>query len=512
MQFSSGMRARVQGEVAQGCRTKSSWLATSCQGCGSCVPTYPNAPCLLQPRSTSATIHTGARMENTLVRRCPFSVKGVLPTVHSSLGSRGKPRQLCTTVRASPLRPAKSAQLLPEVRGYDDESSRLVSNDMASTSGTQDVPGEMSFSATRSVLYLHAACAGAFLLSAGSASAMELSSQVSWLPVGSMHDRANFAPDEAAELAELLRVPEVSLSPFQVLTFLLQHPLITLGVAAALYFLVPRLFRALVRYLVVPLALALALYVVSLNPAAATSFAQGSFNCAPSSCACLTWTCISLCKNMERAQPEAALLCPSQPPLPHPLVVCVPRCCLLLSRAVIVGHPVETSAVIIVALAFALSPYILVLGAVLVLVTGVPSLPPFLRPVVPAPVLEVHLGILFQPFGIVHISRLEHRSFLTHADTAPRIEACAVLWRQSRRSARPASCSRRCRNPWRRWGAASARRPVACSGALMAYGPGERRLRRSCLRGRCQPSTSDMNLRSGLHGGDLCMVVLYATP
>ena len=46
---------------------------------------------------------------------------------------------------------------------------------------------------------------------------------------------------------------------------------------------------------------------------------------------------------------------------------------------------------IIVALAFALSPYILILGAVLLLVTGVPTLPPFLRPVVPAPVLEVRL-------------------------------------------------------------------------------------------------------------------------
>lgn len=136
----------------------------------------------------------------------------------------------------------------------------------------------MSFSARRNVLYLHAACSGACLLPAGSATAMELGSQVAWLPVGSMHD---IAPDEAAELADLLRFPALSLSPFQVLTFLLQHPLITLGVAAALYYLVPRIFRALVRYLVLPLALALGLYIVSLNPSAATAFAQGSFNCAP---------------------------------------------------------------------------------------------------------------------------------------------------------------------------------------------------------------------------------------
>ena len=233
--------------------------------------------------SMSAILHTGAKMENALLLRSPFSVRGTLPTTHSQLGSRGKPRLLWgTNVRAS--RSTKQTQLFPELQRDDGESCRLDSNSTASTSGVQDVPGDMSFSGTSSVLYMHAACAGICLLSAGSASAIQLSSQVSWLPAGSMHDAAIFTPHEAAELADLLRVPEVSLSPFQVVTFLLQNPPITLGVAAALYFLVPRIFRAVVRYLVVPLALALALYVVSLNPSAATGFAQGSFNCAPSSC------------------------------------------------------------------------------------------------------------------------------------------------------------------------------------------------------------------------------------
>ena len=49
----------------------------------------------------------------------------------------------------------------------------------------------------------------------------------------------------------------------------------------------------------------------------------------------------------------------------------------------------EVSAAIIVALAFALSPYILILGVALLLVTGVPKLPPFLRPVLPGPLIQV---------------------------------------------------------------------------------------------------------------------------
>ena len=140
----------------------------------------------------------------------------------------------------------------------------------------------MSITTRSCIIFLQAACAGACLLPSGSATATELGSRVSWLPVHSMHDTAFLAPEEAAELADLLQFPTFSASPFQILTYLLQHPLITLGIAAALYYLVPRIFRAFVRYLVLPVALALAIYVVSLNPSAATGFAQGSLNCEPS--------------------------------------------------------------------------------------------------------------------------------------------------------------------------------------------------------------------------------------
>ena len=44
---------------------------------------------------------------------------------------------------------------------------------------------------------------------------------------------------------------------------------------------------------------------------------------------------------------------------------------------------------ILIGLSFLLSPYLLVGGAVFLLVFGVPNVPAFMRPLVPAPLLEV---------------------------------------------------------------------------------------------------------------------------
>ena len=58
-------------------------------------------------------------------------------------------------------------------------------------------------------------------------------------------------------------------------------------------------------------------------------------------------------------------------------------------HAVAAGNPVLVSGIILVGLAFALSPYLLLFGLVALLVWGVPAVPSFLQPVVPAPILQV---------------------------------------------------------------------------------------------------------------------------
>lgn len=84
---------------------------------------------------------------------------------------------------------------------------------------------------------------------------------------------------DTASLAELTFLPSIQLTPLGVLTFLLQHPFVTLGVAAALYYIVPRVFRTLVRFLVVPAVIALVAYVVLQNPQAALGLVESVNNC-----------------------------------------------------------------------------------------------------------------------------------------------------------------------------------------------------------------------------------------
>lgn len=122
-------------------------------------------------------------------------------------------------------------------------------------------------------------------------------------------------------------------NPFQVLGFLLKHPVAALLVGGGLAIAVPRLVRAVIRFIVVPAALLLLLYVVVRNP----GFVWGGVSSAVSA---------------------------------------------------VSAHPITTSAVILVASSLLLSPYILVAGIAVVLVTGTKVLPGFMRPALPGPVSE----------------------------------------------------------------------------------------------------------------------------
>lgn len=65
---------------------------------------------------------------------------------------------------------------------------------------------------------------------------------------------------------------------FSVLTFLLAHPFITFGLALFLYFTIPRLWRAFLRFVVLPASIIAAGLVVAKNPqtfANAGSFVSG---------------------------------------------------------------------------------------------------------------------------------------------------------------------------------------------------------------------------------------------
>ena len=84
---------------------------------------------------------------------------------------------------------------------------------------------------------------------------------------------------DALVLADFSLLPSFNGQPFQILGFLLNHPFITLGLALAVNYVVPRAFRALVRFLVIPLVLGSIAWVALQNPSTAWDLLRGTFDC-----------------------------------------------------------------------------------------------------------------------------------------------------------------------------------------------------------------------------------------
>lgn len=73
------------------------------------------------------------------------------------------------------------------------------------------------------------------------------------------------------------------------------------------------------------------------------------------------------------------------------IVLAAPEASLSAARGLlelVAAHPVACSALILAAAGVALSPYLLLVAAVLALAWGVPKLPPPLRPQLPTPIAE----------------------------------------------------------------------------------------------------------------------------
>ena len=80
-------------------------------------------------------------------------------------------------------------------------------------------------------------------------------------------------------LADFSLLPSFNGAPFQILGFLLHHPFMTLALALIVNSVVPRAFRAAVRFLVIPLVLGGVAWVALQNPSAAWSFSRSAFDC-----------------------------------------------------------------------------------------------------------------------------------------------------------------------------------------------------------------------------------------
>ena len=263
-------------------------------------------------------------------------------------------------------------------------------------SANPDIPG---LTCSRSITLV---AAYSTLLTAGTAAAYGDSTGMSYMQPAWVESASQNM--DALILADFSLLPSFNGQPFQILGFLLNHPFVTLALALTVNYVVPRAFRAVVRFLVVPLVLGSIAWVVLQNPSTALDLLRGTFDCEhlafpnlryhdPAWCTDLSMCMICIC--MQRRMGRWNCL----PPCSHGATVAAypgeevvgPHGPLTTScwRAVATHHTIETSAVILIGLSFLLSPYLLVGGAVFLLLFGVPNVPAFMRPLVPAPLLEV---------------------------------------------------------------------------------------------------------------------------
>jgi len=140
---------------------------------------------------------------------------------------------------------------------------------------------------------------------------------------------------DVAGAADSQLITDLSLAKIetsQVIDFFVNNPFVTLGTAVAAYFILPRLIRATVKFVVVPVAIGGVAYLIVTNPSTSFSVAKTSVG-------------------------------------------------------YVVANPAITSIAILIALALVLSPYVLVLGGIFLVFSAV-SLPGPLKRILPAPVVE----------------------------------------------------------------------------------------------------------------------------
>ncbi|DBA76923.1 TPA: hypothetical protein ACH3X1_009520 [Trebouxia sp. C0004] len=140
------------------------------------------------------------------------------------------------------------------------------------------------------------------------------------------------ATTDVTQAADLQFLADLSIDKGQAITFLVNNPFVTLGVAIALYLIVPRVLRLATRYILLPAAVAGGVYLVITNPSTSWRVVSSAFG-------------------------------------------------------YITANPAVTSIAILGALALALSPYVLIIGGI-VLVFSATSLPGPLKRLLPAPVVE----------------------------------------------------------------------------------------------------------------------------
>jgi hypothetical protein len=87
------------------------------------------------------------------------------------------------------------------------------------------------------------------------------------------------ATTDVTQAADLQFLADLSIDKGQAITFLVNNPFVTLGVAIALYLIVPRVLRLATRYILLPAAVAGGVYLVITNPSTSWNVVTSAFGC-----------------------------------------------------------------------------------------------------------------------------------------------------------------------------------------------------------------------------------------
>ena len=87
------------------------------------------------------------------------------------------------------------------------------------------------------------------------------------------------ATSDVSQASDLQLLAALSVDRGQVISFLVNNPFVTLGVAVALYIIVPRILRFATKYILLPVSIAGLVYLVITNPNTSLGVASTGFKC-----------------------------------------------------------------------------------------------------------------------------------------------------------------------------------------------------------------------------------------
>lgn len=87
------------------------------------------------------------------------------------------------------------------------------------------------------------------------------------------------AASDVSQASDMQSLAALSVDRGQVISFLVNNPFVTLGVAVALYIIIPRILRFATKYVLLPASVAGVVYLVITNPSTSLDVASTGFKC-----------------------------------------------------------------------------------------------------------------------------------------------------------------------------------------------------------------------------------------